>query len=531
MPDSFQNSASSSSSTPTVVNTPQTDWGLQLSKLLSILGQGQYAWAMDQYNNGKAISDGMIANFMQLSGQGAGLAQNLIQQYNDQYAPLAKQYIAQANSYNSEARKRSAMGGAESDVNQAMTQAADAAKAKLQSYGLNPADGRYQALLDIDRSQRAAAMAGAGQKAALDVEDRGRAMTEKAIQFGQNVPGMAVNAANSAVQASTAAQNANLGQQNAGATLSQTAAPFFNASAAANKTPPVGQKSSSGSTSSGGSNGGRSGDSSNPANNRSSTRDPYGATNPNDMGYGLGNGGPGARTASSAGLPSGANAGGSMAKFLPVPEGDKPDWTNPDFTGIGQGDGEGTGAPMDWTNPDFTGIGQGDNTDNTDWSAYGDQPQFTDPYGDTGGNAQDPYGDNGSGSGDLGYDPSAMPDGGDNSYGDWYGGGDSPGTMDPGSQPQDTSFDFGGGGDEEFAEGGPVPTSASPSHGRHTDDISARLNAGEYVIPRDVVSHRGSGYFRSLIEQSRRSRSGMAGPPPKAKLRPALNRAPSFVSR
>lgn len=515
MVDSTQTSSSSSSSTPSVFDTPQSDWALQLSKLLAIMGQGQYDWAKGVYNEGKAVSDALIANFMQLSGQGAGLAQSLIKQYNDQFAPLNAQYIAMANSYNSEARQRLMAGQAESGVNQAMTAAADAAKQKLQSYGLNPADGRYQALLDIDRSQRAAAMAGAGQKAILDTADRGRAMQEKAIQFGQNLPGLAVNAANSAVQASSAAQNANLGQQNAGATLTQSAVPFLNAAAGANKLPLMGQKSVSGSSSKGNSNGqdqsGKQG-----AGGHGSGSDGSRPANPNDMGYG--NGGPGARSVSSAGLPSGAGIGGSGARIIPTDSG-QTDWNNPDFTGIGQGD--------EMQSPWAAGETQQD--DGSDWTG----PQFDDPYGDTGGSADDPYGDNGdSGAADYGSDPSAMPDGGDNSSGDWYDPGyDSSSPSEGADTTSYTDSSYDSGNYDEYAEGGSVPVAASPSRGRQTDDIPARLNAGEYVIPRDVVSHRGPDYFRNLIAESRRGRSGVSGPPPKAKLRPALNRAPSFVSR
>src|SRR6266576_727431 len=98
-------STSVSVSTPISINSPQSNWGLQLSQLLSIVAKGQYDWARGVYEDGKTITDGMIAKFMELSGQGAGLANKLIQEYHDEYAPLAKQYIAQANSYNSEARQ------------------------------------------------------------------------------------------------------------------------------------------------------------------------------------------------------------------------------------------------------------------------------------------------------------------------------------------------------------------------------------------------------------------------------------------
>jgi hypothetical protein len=80
--------------------------------------------------------------------------------------------------------------------------------------------------------------------------------------------------------------------------------------------------------------------------------------------------------------------------------------------------------------------------------------------------------------------------------------------------------------------GGAVPRSASPSQGRQTDDISARLNAGEYVIPRDVVKHQGTKFFTDLIAKSRKLRTGMAGAKPRPTMRPALpQERPTFRSR
>lgn len=57
-----------------------------------------------------------------------------------------------------------------------------------------------------------------------------------------------------------------------------------------------------------------------------------------------------------------------------------------------------------------------------------------------------------------------------------------------------------------LAKGGYISPEASPSHGQQTDDIPARLNAGEFVIPKDVVAWKGHDFFRKLIEQSRKHR-------------------------
>lgn len=91
-----------------------------------------------------------------------------------------------------------------------------------------------------------------------------------------------------------------------------------------------------------------------------------------------------------------------------------------------------------------------------------------------------------------------------------------------------------------FAEGGaipmddqgmPVPPEASPTRGAIPDDVPAeidgqtpaRLNAGEFVLPRDVVSWMGEKQLQGLVLKSRKEMSGAngerpaqpsAGPPP-----------------
>jgi len=77
--------------------------------------------------------------------------------------------------------------------------------------------------------------------------------------------------------------------------------------------------------------------------------------------------------------------------------------------------------------------------------------------------------------------------------------------------------------------GGNVPLAASPSGGRAIDDVDARLTAGEFVMPKDVVTWKGEEFFQKLIEQSRKSKpAAPAQPQPMAV--PA-NRMPTFNSR
>jgi hypothetical protein len=72
-----------------------------------------------------------------------------------------------------------------------------------------------------------------------------------------------------------------------------------------------------------------------------------------------------------------------------------------------------------------------------------------------------------------------------------------PGENMPGAPP---------GGD--FHDGMPVPPDASPSQGGAIDDVPARLNVGEFVVPKDVVRWHGEKFFQNLIQKARKEESG-----------------------
>lgn len=59
-------------------------------------------------------------------------------------------------------------------------------------------------------------------------------------------------------------------------------------------------------------------------------------------------------------------------------------------------------------------------------------------------------------------------------------------------------------GQEQY--GGPVTEGMSPSRGEVVDDVPAQLNAGEFVIPDDVVSWYGEKHMYGLIEKANKER-------------------------
>ena len=142
----------------------------------------------------------------------------------------------------------------------------------------------------------------------------------------------------------------------------------------------------------------------------------------------------------------------------------------------GGGDQSSGKSGNDWTPPDYT-----PNTWGGDYSG--------------GGKSSGGYG-GGGGGGKGGYE--ALP-------GDWGAGYARGGPVRKGVLPQPTT-------------GGRVPMRASPSMGQRTDDVKANLNAGEFVIPRDVVQMKGHEFFHKLITQARKNRimHGQQGPGPSA---------------
>ena len=81
-----------------------------------------------------------------------------------------------------------------------------------------------------------------------------------------------------------------------------------------------------------------------------------------------------------------------------------------------------------------------------------------------------------------------------------------------------------GGAIPEVPEGGAIPIGASPSRGAVTDDIPAKVNAGEFIVPKDVAGWYGEKFFQDLIVKGRK---GKEGAPAKPAMGPAMGPAPA----
>lgn len=88
-----------------------------------------------------------------------------------------------------------------------------------------------------------------------------------------------------------------------------------------------------------------------------------------------------------------------------------------------------------------------------------------------------------------------------------------------------------GGAVPEATTGGAVPTSMSPSQGQVTDDVPAQLNAGEFVIPKDVTSWYGQKFMQDLIKKARAGMNSDSEAPAQPSVGVgAIPRQPAFQS-
>jgi hypothetical protein len=67
-------------------------------------------------------------------------------------------------------------------------------------------------------------------------------------------------------------------------------------------------------------------------------------------------------------------------------------------------------------------------------------------------------------------------------------------------------FEDGGAVPGTATQGGNIPAEASRSRGAAIDDVDAKLNVGEFVVPKDVAAWKGEEFFQKLIEGSRKAK-------------------------
>lgn len=521
-------SSSSSSSSPVVVRTPENDLLDQIAQYAQQLATNYASWADGVYSKTSAITDAAVNNFFDTSQKMSNFAQGLTDQYNNVFAPENKQLVQDANTYASEPRMRANMGMAGATQAQAGDAAIKNSEQNLLSYGIDPSAGRYAALDKAAAVQNAANVAGAENLQRNADIATGQKLRSEAVQVGSLLPSAVTNASNTAIQANTGASNASLANANTGANLMSLADKYLN-TAMGLKLPLMGQNSQS----------------------RGQSQQSSQGSDPSRSGQGGGQGGGGAGAGGGYGGPSwmpqhggggGSSTGGGRGVGMGNPSSmfmkvkDQPDagtwdtgWNPSDLYNDPNGI---AGADFSYMTP-----GQGYNLDNFNQNPY----QYDDVSTGNGmtydyGGSNQTYGglpdmsNDFTGYGNVTYDTAKNnydpgwgqtydqptdtswgdPSGGFSGYQNFSGGGGS----DFGYSDYGVDYGFAQGGavpDPDAQGGGAVPLSASPSAGQQVDDVQAqgpggapmRLNANEFVVPRDITMWKGQEFFHNLIAKSR----------------------------
>jgi hypothetical protein len=428
-----------------------------VSQYAEQLMQQQYAWGQSEFAKNSQLTDQVVGNLMGLYSQLTGAGNQLMSQYQTMFAPEYQQLVTDANNYSSQARIQQAMGAAESGVAQQFNGARNAALADLQSFGIDPSSGRYAALDAAERTQAAAAQAGAGFQAEQATEATGRGLRSEALQLGSVMPSQATAAYNAAQGAAVAGENAKLANSQEGVNMLGSPTQLGGVAQAlhqAQSYPPIPSTGGGGGSSSGGG-------------SRTSAAD-------NTWRPAFG----GSQGISSSTPPSGPNAMDlelQREAFAQQQENSKMRGSN----------GGGIMELGDQPPADQSG--------GYDASQYGGSP--VDP------NAGETYQPT------PGFDQGALPsDQSSIDQGNFAN--DSSGFTDTGS----TDFSQPSYSDSGYAEGGAIPISKSPSRGRKIDDIRARvnqtnepvrLNAGEHVMTRAAVAMKGRKFFDDINRKAR----------------------------
>jgi hypothetical protein len=389
-------------------------------------------------------------------------ADQLFDQYSKTYPSMMQSFAKDAQNYASPARMAQAGAEAQAGVGMQFQAARDAATRQLESFGIKPSDTRFAALDLGTRIKEASAKAAADRLAQLQTEDRGFQLRQAAITQGQALPGQSTALTGAANQAGSLVNAANANAVGAG----NTAVGFGGIANQAG------------------------------ANANQAGANAIGAGNAVSNALHVGTG------AIGTGITAGDSATRALTGALAADTG---------AAGI-------TGAAGDLVNRGLAteGAVAGSAAPYVQGATGGINAQ-TNAYGQDYKNKMDQFKAESTNTSGLGaLLGTAVPIA---AKAFMTGGASLP-------------FDLAGsatskmGGDEfenyiiGAAEGGAIPMNASPSQGQNTDDVKAMLNAGEFIMPKDVTSWYGEKFFQNLIAKAQNEKN-------KAQAKPAVGPMPA----
>src|SRR5579883_1494365 len=193
----------------------------------------QYDWAKNQYATDQGVTYPIVNQQSGTATNQLGFGENIQNQYQDTYMPLENQFANEASNYASNANIQTQMGTAQATAAQTQDAARQNTEQTLQSYGVNPASGRYAGTEAALQAQKAAAIAGAGNTARQATINTGLGLQATAIGQGQTGATLGNTAVNTGISAGSQAVTNQLATTASGASTEGTAPQYMSAATGA----------------------------------------------------------------------------------------------------------------------------------------------------------------------------------------------------------------------------------------------------------------------------------------------------------
>lgn len=195
------------------------------------LGKEQFDWAKSEYEQQKPLIYESAEAQLDAQKQANAFAKQQQDFYTGTYQPLEADYVQRVQNWDSPERIQQQAGRAQGMVAQQFEQARDAARANLESYGIDPSATRYAALDIGTRTGQAAATAAAGNQAIEQAQLQGMGLRAGAINTGRGYSNDVTSALGTATQAGAGAAAGLTGGLQAGSQALAAPANYYSAAA------------------------------------------------------------------------------------------------------------------------------------------------------------------------------------------------------------------------------------------------------------------------------------------------------------
>lgn len=455
---------SGSSSAPAAPNYGPITQGLQgLASQEATYGNNQMGWGQNAYTTNLGTTNAAIGSDQNIGTNETAVSNDINNAYLNNYLPLQESYANTAQNYANPQNIKTQMGLAEGTAATTGNQALSNEQQNLESYGIDPSATRYQALNQQGKVQTAANTAAAGNAARENTIQTGLGLESNAINQGLVMPSAAAGAENTTLQANAGAVNAGNSTTMTGANVMGTAPQWLGM--------------------------------------ENGTYGAYGNTLNQSYQNQLGE------------FNANQNASSGIGQLAGT------------FLGLGTGGGNTVGGNLLKAGMAFLAKG-------------GVVPAVGDPDVGAIHNGVVPHhpdGDDNNGP----YGKANSKPFVDHHFYVWDRNGNHVGTYPSAAhavaaqrQAYGKVKRYAGGGAVDASNGSYVPPSMSPSGGAVTDDVPGqtnqglpiKVNAGEFIMPKDVVAWKGQEFFQKLIDKSREAKGEATAKPTVARVttRPAV---------